>query len=99
MAKLLAQSTLGAPGDTYYYKLASSNAGVYATISSDDCLRLFDAETLSLTTLVRQCHDGIACLQTSDDGNSLITAGRDGKIQAFDSRGKKSSMTLTDRKC
>lgn len=88
MAKCLAASNLDTPPDTYLYSLAQVG-NTFATIGSDDTLRLFDA-SLKTSHKPRACHSGVSCLKPADD-NALITAGRDGLILVWDPRGKKAA--------
>jgi WD40 repeat protein len=85
-AKLLANSSLSTPPDTYLYTLARTGSSAYATIGSDDSLRIFNIPSLTLSRSYPSAHKGIACLITAPDGTNLITAGRDGFIRFWDPR-------------
>ncbi|KAK6438252.1 hypothetical protein LTR95_005545 [Oleoguttula sp. CCFEE 5521] len=84
-AKQLASSTLGSPSDTYFFTLAKTGQH-FATIGSDDSLRLFDLPTVQLTNEVKGAHGGLACLTTSAEGTTFVTAGRDGRVRIWDPR-------------
>lgn len=92
MAKCIADSTLGTAPDTYLYSLAQSGT-VFATIGSDDTLRLFDG---SLKPLQKAwpAHAGISCLSTY--GNSFATAGRDGLVRGWDVRAKRTGIEISE---
>lgn len=92
MAKCLASSSLGTPPDTYLYSLAQSGNTI-STIGSDDSLRIFDG-SLQLLTHVKAAHTGISCLQTS--GAGFATAGRDGVVRCWDSRGRGPGIELRE---
>jgi WD40 repeat protein len=84
-AKQLAKSSLSTPSDTYLYTLARTGSD-YATIGSDDSLRIFSVPSLNLTRTYASAHKGISCLITAPDGTNLFTAGRDGVIRLWDPR-------------
>lgn len=84
-AKQLAQSSLSTPPDTYLYTLARTGSD-YATIGSDDSLRIFSVPDLKLTRTYASAHKGISCLISAPDGVNLFTAGRDGVIRLWDPR-------------
>lgn len=83
MAKCIATSTLGAAPDTYLYSLARIG-DIYATIGSDDTLRVFDTSLKLLSKKTRAAADGLSCLCSNN--NAFITAGRDGLIRSWDAR-------------
>lgn len=89
MARCLKSRDLGAPPDTYFYALAnSSQAGsTFATIGSDDALRLFDGK-LKLQHSVATGHNGVACLAAGNDNSnaSFVTGGSDGHLRCWDAR-------------
>ena len=93
-AKCKATSNLGTAPDTYLYSLAQSG-NVFATIGSDNSLRLF-APDLRLTQKVQPAHAGITCLATY--GSSFATGGRDGLVKFWDVRAKKAGIEITDPK-
>ena len=82
MARCISDSTLGSVPDTYLYALAQ-NGDNFATIGSDDRLRMFD---ISLRPLEngQQAHSGISCLSSHKHG--FATAGRDGIVRWWDIR-------------
>ncbi|KAK5121093.1 hypothetical protein LTR85_005577 [Meristemomyces frigidus] len=89
MAKPVASSTLGSPSDTYLYALARIG-DCFATIGSDDALRIFDP-SLKVRYTAQPRNSGLSCLETFSD-NSLATAGRDGVVRLWDTRGKLASQ-------
>ncbi|KAL4818513.1 WD40-repeat-containing domain protein [Aspergillus spinulosporus] len=95
MLKQINSSSLGLPEDSYIYSIVPSSRTGFAAISSDDSLRIFDANKPSHTSLVaNNAHDGVTSLRTYDASNQLVvTAGRDGKVKLWDLRnGKKSAV-------
>jgi WD40 repeat protein len=84
-AKQVAQSSLSTPPDTYLYTLARTGSD-FATIGSDDSLRIFSVPGLKLTRTYASAHKGISCLISAPDGVNLFTAGRDGVIRLWDPR-------------
>ena len=84
-AKQVAQSSLSTPPDTYLYTLARTGSD-FATIGSDDSLRIFSIPDLKLTRTYASAHKGISCLISAPDGINLFTAGRDGVIRLWDPR-------------
>lgn len=84
-AKQIAQSNLSTPADTYLYTLARTGSD-YATIGSDDSLRIFNIPDLKSTRTYASAHKGISCLTPAADGTNLFTAGRDGLIRIWDPR-------------
>lgn len=99
-ARQLALSNLSLPTDTYIFSLASSRSQC-TVISSDDSLRYFDPSTLKVLQSVARAHDGVTCLcSNSSDGSNVgdfVTAGRDGLVRSWDSRGKRANWELRDR--
>lgn len=92
-AKQLAQSNLSTPPETYLYTLARTGSD-FATIGSDDALRIFNIPDLKPTRTYAPAHSGISCLTTASDGTSLFTAGRDGLIRLWDPRNPSPKPTL-----
>lgn len=88
MAKTVAASTLGSAPDTYLYSLAY-NGNCFATIGSDDTLRLFDPSLKVLQT-AQPRSSGLSCLKALSN-TGFATAGRDGLIRIWDSRAKQSA--------
>jgi WD40 repeat protein len=84
-AKQVAQSNLSTPPDTYLYTLARTGSD-YATIGSDDSLRIFNIPDLKLTRTYASAHKGISCLTSASDNTTLFTGGRDGVIRQWDPR-------------
>jgi hypothetical protein len=84
-AKQVAQSSLSTPPDTYLYTLARTGSD-FATIGSDDSLRIFSVPDLKLIRTYAAAHKGVSCLVTAPDGTNLFTAGRDGVIRLWDPR-------------
>ncbi|KAL4787467.1 WD40-repeat-containing domain protein [Aspergillus varians] len=89
-------SSLSLAEDNYIYSIVPSSRTEFAAISSDDSLRVFDANQLSHTSLVaNNTHDGVTSLRTYDASNQLvITGGRDGKVKLWDLRNRKNSAVL-----
>lgn len=96
LAKQLAKSGLSTPPDTYLYTLARTGSN-YATIGSDDSLRIFSVPNLNVTRTYASAHKGISCLVTAPDGTNLFTAGRDGVIRLWDPRNPSSKPILEIR--
>lgn len=81
-AKLLGQSNLSTPADTYLYTLARTGSD-YATIGSDDSLRIFSIPSLNVSRTYASARKGISCLISAPDGTNIFTAGRDGLIRLW----------------
>lgn len=98
-AKLVAETDLSLPKDSYIYNLRQTNTAL-AALSSDDSIRIFDPKTLQLLPngVIGRAHDSVTCLQPySEDGNVLATSGRDGLIKCWDRRTKKAVMEFRVR--
>lgn len=93
-AKCKVSSNLGTAPDTYLYSLARSG-DVFATIGSDDSLRLFGPD-LKLIGNVDAAHSGIACLASC--GAGFATGGRDGVVRCWDGRGRKVGVEIVESK-
>ncbi|KAK4541943.1 hypothetical protein LTR36_007307 [Oleoguttula mirabilis] len=89
MAKSIASSTLGSAPDTYLYALARIG-DCFATIGSDDSLRLFDP-SLKVRQTAQPRNSGLSCLKATSK-NAFLTAGRDGTIRLWDPRAKQVSQ-------
>ncbi|RAL13212.1 WD repeat protein [Aspergillus homomorphus CBS 101889] len=89
--KATASSSLSLAEGHYIYSIAASAPGSFAVISSDDSLRIFNADGLSHSSIVTSsAHEGVTSLRTYDAGQQLLgTAGRDGKVKIWDLRGGK----------
>ena len=88
-SQLLSSSTLSLPADTYIYDVISvSGDDKFATISSNDTLRLFDASLqLPLNRAFDRVHDGVTCLENFEASvGCLVTAGRDAVVNVWDPR-------------
>lgn len=99
-AKLVAESDLSLPKDSYIYSLRQTNSFLTA-LSSDNSIRTFDPKTLQLLPggVIGSAHSSVTCLETySEDGNVLATAGRDGLVKCWDRRTKKAVMEFRVRK-
>lgn len=92
MAKCIADSALGTAPDTYLYALAQSG-NTFATIGSDDALRLFDGSLKPLQK-ASPAHAGISCL--SKYGKGFATAGRDGLVRCWDTRAKRAATEISE---
>ncbi|KAF9641464.1 putative wd repeat protein [Lasiodiplodia theobromae] len=93
-AKLVTESDLSLPKDSYIYSLRQTNSFLTA-LSSDNSIRTFDPKTLQLLPggVIGSAHSSVTCLETySEDGNVLATAGRDGLVKCWDRRTKKAVM-------
>jgi len=96
---LAATSSLSLPSGSYIYCIAAVDHAL-AAISSDDSLRIFDPETLQLTSglALENVHIGVTCLKSvSSSSSSVITAGRDGFIRYWDLRTGEQSLEIKDR--
>lgn len=92
--KATASSSLSLAEGHYIYSIAPSSPGSFAAISSDDSLRVFDANGLSHASVVAaSAHEGVTSLKSYDAGQQVLaTAGRDGKVKLWDLRsGRKSA--------
>lgn len=94
MAKCIGETSLDAAAGTYLYALAQ-NGSTFATIGSDDSLRLFDG-SLNLLHRASPAHAGISCLSPS--ANGFATAGHDGLVRCWDVRAKKSAADIAEPK-
>ncbi|RJE18693.1 WD repeat protein [Aspergillus sclerotialis] len=96
--KPTAASSLSLPPDSYIYSIDASSSGSFAAISSDDSLRVFDAGSLDLISLVSaKTHDGgVTSLRTYSAGDHplLTTVGRDGLAKLWDLRTGNSSAVV-----
>ncbi|KAL2820711.1 WD40-repeat-containing domain protein [Aspergillus granulosus] len=99
--KELASSSLSLAEDNYIYSIVPSSQTEFAAISSDDSLRIFDANKLSHASLVaKNAHDGVTSLRTYDASKQLvITGGRDGKIKLWDLRNGKNTAVGAVQTC
>lgn len=93
-AKCRAASNLGTAPDTYLYSLARTGS-IFATIGSDDSLRLFGLD-FKATGVVQSAHKGIACLSTFASG--FASGGRDGLVKCWDTRAKKAGIEIAEPK-
>lgn len=95
--KATASSSLSLPAGSYIYSICPAAPGSFATISSDDSLRLFDATSLKLLNVTAaKTHKGVTCLKeyggaTGVGQQLLATAGRDGKVRLWDVRSGRGS--------
>ncbi|KAK3723191.1 hypothetical protein LTR37_001914 [Vermiconidia calcicola] len=92
MARCIADSNLGTATDTYLYSLAR-NGNTFASVGSDDNLRLFDG-SLKLLNRPSPAHSGISCLSTY--GSGFVTAGRDGLVRSWDTRATRTGVELLE---
>lgn len=100
-AMLLSTSTPFLPPDSYIYKtiFADQNASL-AAIASDDSLRLFDLETLQLTSggNFSKVHDGVTCMETVGvDSYCVLTSGRDSAMRCWDLRSGGKAFEINNR--
>ncbi|KAL4950869.1 WD domain protein [Aspergillus filifer] len=91
-----ASTSLSLPEDNYIYSIVPTSRTEFAAISSDDSLRIFDANNLSHASLVaNNTHDGVTSLRTYDASSQLvITGGRDGKVKLWDLRNGKNAAVI-----
>ena len=89
MAKPIAASTIGSAPDTYLYALARIGDS-FATIGSDDALRVFDS-SLKVISTSQPRNSGLSCLKAFSD-TTLATAGREGTIRLWDKRAKQAAQ-------
>lgn len=94
MAKCIGDTRLDIAAGTYLYALAQ-NSSSFATIGSDDSLRLFDG-SLNLLHKVDSAHAGISRLASFGPG--FATAGRDAVVRLWDSRVKKVATDIAEPK-
>ena len=94
MATCISTSTLGTVPDTYLYALSKAGSA-YATIGSDDSIRIFDG-SLKLLHQVVSAHTGISCLTSF--GRGFATAARDGKARYWDVRSKQIGIEVSEPK-
>ncbi|KAL3471990.1 WD domain protein [Aspergillus californicus] len=89
-------SSLSLAEDNYIYSIVPSSRTEFAAISSDDSLRIFDANKLSHASLVaNNAHDGVTSLRTYDASKHLaLTGGRDGKVKLWDLRSGKNAAVV-----
>ncbi|KAI9658448.1 MAG: hypothetical protein M1829_006803 [Trizodia sp. TS-e1964] len=96
-AKFLHTAGISLPPESYIYSIIPTSQCLALT-ASDDSLRIFDRETLQLTTAgaFKKVHDGVTCLKTLDPGGNIIaTAGRDGALRCWDIRSGKRAIEFT----
>lgn len=93
MAKCIADSTLGTEPDTYLYSLAQTG-NTFATVGSDDSLRLFDISLRPIKNVI-SAHSGISCL-AAFGSEGIATAGRDGMVRIWDARAERSGLEATE---
>lgn len=94
----VASTDLSLPRNTYIYSLITcapratpytfAPGGPLAAISSDDSLRFIDITTLTPQFgFVDEAHRSVTCLSRFDDeGNVVVTSGRDGYVRFWDRR-------------
>jgi len=99
-ATLTKISLLSLPADSYIYRTVPVGEKL-AAISSDDSLRIVDPSTLQEVSdgILKDSHAGVTCLEGIDnDGNTLMTAGRDAAIRCWDLRSGKKTLEFSDGK-
>lgn len=96
----LSSSDLSLPADTYiYHVIRISGTNIFATISSNDALRVID-ESLQLlpSGAFDRVHDGVTCLENFEaSAGCLVTAGRDAAVRVWDPRTGAQSLQLPKR--
>ncbi|KAK3111408.1 hypothetical protein LTR53_013387 [Teratosphaeriaceae sp. CCFEE 6253] len=90
MAKPVGAASLGTPPGEYLYALARIN-DCFATIGSDDALRLFDPALKPLASVQLARTAGLSRLESFAD-SAFATAGRDGTIRLWDTRAKQAAQ-------
>lgn len=109
-ASLLSTSSLSLPANSYVYKIVTVKLGngALAAISSDDSLRVVDAETLQLVAgggagaWTEDVHDGVTGLVAGggwDQQQSVVTAGRDAAVRGWDLRSGEKMFEVKDGGC
>ncbi|KAI9369740.1 WD40-repeat-containing domain protein [Aspergillus egyptiacus] len=95
--KQASSSSLSLAEGNYIYSIVPSSQTEFAAISSDDSLRIFDANGLSHASLVaNKAHGGVTSLRTYDAGKQLVmTGGRDGKVKLWDLRNGKNAAVVS----
>ncbi|OQE46307.1 hypothetical protein PENCOP_c001G00363 [Penicillium coprophilum] len=94
--KAVASSTLSLPADNYIYSIVPSAPRTFAAISSDDSLRVFDADLDRGSVISNAAHNGVTALRSFAMGEShlLATGGRDGKVKVWDARTENGSPVV-----
>jgi WD40 repeat protein len=83
----VASSSLSLPADSYIYGITAAAPGTFAAISSDDSLRVFDADLNRGAVVSSHTHDGgVTSLRSYAGESQLLTGGRDGKVRIWDVR-------------
>ncbi|GLA02846.1 hypothetical protein AnigIFM60653_002416 [Aspergillus niger] len=93
--KATASSSLSLAEGHYIYAITPASPESFAVISSDDSLRVFDANRLDHATVIAaSAHEGVTSLKTYDANQQVLaTAGRDNKVKLWDLRsGKKGAV-------
>lgn len=89
-------TSLSLPPNSYIYNIVAVGEKL-GVISSDDSLRIFDPQTLQIISDGIRCnaHEGLTCLERNhSDNNTVLTAGRDGKIHCWDIRAAEKTFEL-----
>ena len=60
----VASSSLSLPADSYIYGITAAAPGTFAAISSDDSLRVFDADLNRGAVISSHTHDGVTSLRS-----------------------------------
>jgi len=92
-AKQLASSNLSTPSDTYLYTLARAGS-IFATIGSDDALRLFTSPDLKVSRTINGANTGLSCLTAGSSSETFLTSGRDARIRVWDPRSSSTTANL-----
>ena len=97
----LSSSDLSLPADTYiYHVIRISGSNIFATISSNDALRVIDKSLQLLPNgAFDRVHDGVTCLENFEANvGCLVTAGRDATVKVWDPRTRTESLQLPIRR-
>ena len=95
-ATSVGNTSLSLPPNSYIYNIVAVGEKL-GVISSDDSLRIFDPQTLQTISdgIRRDVHKGLTCLERNrSDNNTVLTAGRDGKIRCWDIRAAEKTFEL-----
>ena len=102
IARHCGTSQLQLPDDSYIYQILPINSRI-AAISSDDSIRLADPVNLALHNapdgVLPNANTGITCLASihpSSSSATLVSAGRDATLRAWDVRGMMEVASFKD---
>ncbi|OJJ69699.1 hypothetical protein ASPBRDRAFT_198343 [Aspergillus brasiliensis CBS 101740] len=93
--KATASSSISLAEGHYIYAITPASPSSFAVISSDDSLRVFDANRLDHASVIAaHAHEGVTSLKTYDANQQVLaTGGRDNKVKLWDLRsGKRNAV-------